>query len=189
MGFSTTLRWRRGWRGSETCSSGSTSTVTTRRPSPSGRPRPTTVLTGRIPYASGSAGRSEPRSKRLTPGGLARAAATEPVVRIGSRPRFGFGGSSTLRHAEDLINEGPQQQRWRGADRRHGDLLDPLRNHGSILLRDQIVAMNLDRHGVTMSGTIAYLETERQRCPHRARIEDLITERPTLAIPRLCHNA
>jgi hypothetical protein len=49
--------------------------------------------------------------------------------------------------------------------------------------------MNLDRHGVTMSGTIAYLETERQICPHRARIEDLITERPTLAIPRLCHNA
>jgi hypothetical protein len=104
-------------------------------------------------------------------------------------PRFGFGVSLTLRHAEDLINQGPQRQRWRGADRRHSDLLDPLPSHGSILLWDQIVALSLDRHGVTMSGTIAYLETERQRCPHRARIEDLITERPTLAISRLCHNA
>lgn len=56
-GSSTTRRWRRGWRGSETCSSASTSTVATRRLSPSGGPRPTSVLTGRIPYASGSGGR------------------------------------------------------------------------------------------------------------------------------------
>ena len=47
----------RGWRGSETCSSGSTSTVATSRLSPSGGPRPTRVFTGRIPYASGSGGR------------------------------------------------------------------------------------------------------------------------------------
>jgi hypothetical protein len=34
-----------------------------------------------------------------------------------------------------------------------------------------------------------YLGDWTSRTPHYARIEDLLTERPTLAIPRLCHNA
>ena len=34
-----------------------------------------------------------------------------------------------------------------------------------------------------------YLGDWTSRTPHHARIEDLLTERLTLAIPRLCHNA
>jgi hypothetical protein len=42
---------------------------------------------------------------------------------------------------------------------------------------------------VTMDATFASTSEATSRTPRHARIEDLLTEQPTLAIPRLRHNA
>jgi hypothetical protein len=42
---------------------------------------------------------------------------------------------------------------------------------------------------ITMSATISYASEADRRSLNSARIEDLLTGQPTLAIPRSCHNA
>lgn len=44
---------------------------------------------------------------------------------------------------------------------------------------------SLECIAATMPPSTAYLRSDRKR----ARNEDLLTERPTLAVPRSCHNA